>query len=141
MGLEHRYVFDTGVLVSAAIFPNSMPGHAMREALRRGQLLLSEATAEEVAEVLSRPKFDSYVHPQTRRRFLAALVRRSLVVDANQSVKVCRDPKDDKFLDLAVCGGASFLVTGDKDLLALNPFQGISIVTPARFLAALTSAR
>jgi predicted nucleic acid-binding protein len=46
----------------------------------------------------------------------------------------CRDPKDDKFLSLAVCGRATHLVTGDADLLALNPFEGIRIVTPRQFL-------
>jgi uncharacterized protein len=111
----------------------------MREAMRWGRLLLSPATAEELSEVLGRPKLDRYVRPQTRKRFLAALVRRALVVEPNRSFVVCRDPKDDKFLELAVCCNASFLVTGDRDLLVLNPFQGTAIVSPAEFLATLTS--
>jgi len=110
----------------------------MREALRRGRLLLSQATAEEIAEVLNRTKFDRYVSIPTRKRFLAALVREALIVETDRSFTVCRDPKDDKFLELAVCGNASFLVSGDKDLLALHPFQGIPIATPAAFLAGLT---
>ena len=134
---KNRYVFDTGVLVSAALFPDSVPGQAMREALRRGLLLLSQATTEEIAEVLNRRKFDHYVSVPTRKRFLAALVREALVVETNRSFAVCRDPKDNKFLDLAVCGEASVLVSGDQDLLVLHPFQGIPILTPAQFLAAL----
>jgi putative PIN family toxin of toxin-antitoxin system len=126
--------------VSAAIFPRSTPGRAVREGLRRGEFVLSAATTEELAEVLGRPKFDRYISSRTRQRFLAAVVHRAHVVETNQSFHVCRDPKDDKFLELAVCSNVSFLVTGDKDMLALHPFQGISIVTPARFLAALTSA-
>ncbi|WP_459868116.1 putative toxin-antitoxin system toxin component, PIN family [Endothiovibrio diazotrophicus] len=47
----------------------------------------------------------------------------------------CRDPKDNKFLELAVAGGASALITGDQDLLALHPFRGIPILAPADFLA------
>jgi putative PIN family toxin of toxin-antitoxin system len=140
MSVEGRYVVDTGVLVSAAVFPDSVPGQAVREALGRGRLLLSQATAEEISDVLARPKFDRYVRPQTRRRFLAALVRRALVVETNRPLRICRDPKDDKFLELAVCGNASLLITGDRDLLVLDPFQGIAIVTPARFLAILKSA-
>jgi len=139
MSPRDRYVFDTGVLVSAAIFPESIPGRAMREGLKKGELALSPATAEELAEVLGRAKFDHYVSSRTRQRFLAAEVHRAHVVETNQSFNICRDPKDDKFLELAVCSNVSFLVTGDKDLLALNPFQGISILTPAQFLAALTS--
>jgi uncharacterized protein len=139
MSPEDRYVFDTNVLVSAAAFPASVPGQALREAKRRGQVLLSQPTAEEIAEVLNRRKFDRYIRPQTRRRFLAALVRESLVIETNLTLQVCRDPKDDKFLELAVCGQASFLVSGDKDLLVLNPFGGIPIVTPAEFLTQLSS--
>jgi putative PIN family toxin of toxin-antitoxin system len=140
MEAKNRYVFDTGVLVSAVLFPDSVPGRAMQKALRRGRLLLSQATAEELAEVLNRRKFDRYVSVPTRKRFLAALVREALVVETSQTFVVCRDPKDDKFLELAVCGNASFLVTGDQDLLVLHPFHGISILTPAQFLAALTAS-
>jgi len=134
---KNRYVFDTGVLVGASLFPDSVPGLAMREALRRGCLLLSQATAEEIAEVLSRPKFDRYISVSIRKRFLAVLVHDAVIVETDRSLTVCRDPKDDKFLELAVCGQASFLVTGDQDLLVLHPFREISIVTPAVFLAAL----
>ena len=49
-------------------------------------------------------------------------------------IVACRDPKDDKFLDLAVSGQATHLVTGDPDLLALHPFRGIDIVTARAFL-------
>jgi len=136
---KDRYVFDTGVLVSAAIFPESVPGRAVREGLRKGTLVLSSATAEELVEVLGRPKFERYVTSRTRQRFVAAMVHRAHVAETNQSFNVCRDPKDDKFLELAACCEASFLITGDKDLLALNPFQGVAIVSPAEFLAILTS--
>jgi putative PIN family toxin of toxin-antitoxin system len=49
-------------------------------------------------------------------------------------IRACRDPRDDKFLELAVHGRADILITGDADLLALHPFQGIAILTPAAFL-------
>ena len=130
-----RYVFDTGVIVSAALFKESTPGQALRAATEGGAILLSPATAKELQEVLIRPKFDDYVRLTTRKRFLAALLRRATVVETTESLHVCRDPRDDKFLELAVCGRASFIVTGDSDLLVLNPFQGIPIVTPAEFLA------
>jgi putative PIN family toxin of toxin-antitoxin system len=136
---ENRYVFDIGVLVGAVLFPDSIPGQALREALRQGRLLLSQSTMEEIVEVLNRPKFDRYVHSHTRKRFLAALVREALILEPELSLAVCRDSKDDKFVELATCGDASFLVSGDRDLLVLHPFRGIPIVTPAVFLAALTS--
>lgn len=135
MNEARRYVFDTGVLVSAALFKESTPGQALRVAVRGGAILLSPAAANELQEVLIRPKFDDYVRLTTRKRFLAALLRQATVVDTTESLHVCRDPKDDKFLELAVSGRAAFLVTGDSDLLILNPFQETRIVTPAEFLA------
>ena len=135
MSDDGRYVFDTGVLISAALFRDSTPGLAFRAALRSGAILLSHATAQELHEVLSRPKFDRYVRLSTRKRFLAALVGRATVVQIDRFFHACRDPRDDKFLELAVAGRASQLVTGDRDLLVLNPFQGVPIVTPAEFSA------
>jgi len=66
---------------------------------------------------------------------IRAVVDTSIVVRA---VLVCRDPKDDKFLDVAVEGHADAIVSGDEDLLVLHPFQGIPTVQPARFLAMLS---
>ncbi len=57
-------------------------------------------------------------------------------ISIHESLSVCRDPKDNKFLELAVCGRADVLVTGDKDLLTLNPFHDIPIVLPAIFIRA-----
>jgi predicted nucleic acid-binding protein len=57
------------------------------------------------------------------------------IIDVLQSIRESRDPKDDKFLEAAVNGRADVIVTGDKDLLDLNPFRGIAILTPAAYLA------
>ena len=51
-----------------------------------------------------------------------------------ERIAECRDPKDDKFLELAVYGSASCLITGDEDLLVLHPFRGIPILSAAQFL-------
>ena len=50
-------------------------------------------------------------------------------------IGVCRDPNDDKFLELALSGGADCIVSGDKDLLVLHPFRGVPIVTPRDFVS------
>ncbi len=52
-------------------------------------------------------------------------------------VSVCRDPDDDKFIACALAARAEFLVTEDQDLLALDGYEGLRIVTPAQFLEAL----
>lgn len=62
--------------------------------------------------------------------FLAALIREAELVDVTEVVTECRDPKDNKFLELAVSGKATCIVSGDKDLLALHPFRGIQMVAP-----------
>jgi uncharacterized protein len=52
------------------------------------------------------------------------------------TIRACRDAKDDKFLELAVSGRAAYIISGDDDLLVLHPFRGIAIMTAAEFLQA-----
>lgn len=98
-------------------------------------MLVSEQTLVELNEVLRRPKFDKYVSESQRLEFLAALLREAEVIEVRDVVTECRDPKDNKFLELALSGNGSHIVTGDSDLLALDPFRGIAIVNPQSFLA------
>ena len=134
MSSDTRYVFDTNVIVSALLFNTSIPGHAFRRALGEGTILVSRSVVKELNDVLGRDKFDRYVTREARERFLESLIRESELVEITESVQVCRDPKDDRILDLAINGNASLVITGDTDLLVLNPFRSIPIVTPARLL-------
>jgi hypothetical protein len=129
-----RFVFDTNVLVSALLLPDSKPRQALDRALQNGKLLLSFAVLAELYEVLNRKKFRRYVDEEDVRTFVAVLTREAEWVDVNVRITACRDSKDDKFLELAVSGRGTHIVTGDSDLLALNPFQGIRIVPPQEFL-------
>jgi len=135
MSSRARYVFDTNTLVSALLFEHSTPGQAFRRALHQGELILSPATLEELAEVLQREKFDRYVIASEREGFLEAFVERAVFVEPTEEIEVCRDPKDDKFLEVAVSGKADYIISGDDDLVLLNPFRTIAILTPAEFLA------
>ena len=116
------------------------PGRALKEALDRGCLLISMEVAEELAEVLCREKFDCYVRRKIREEFLVAIIQEATLVKVSATIQECRDSKDNKFLELAISGGASCIITGDEDLLVLNPFRGISIVTPKQFLESLDQA-
>ena len=136
MNEKRRYVFDGNVIISASLFNDSIPGQALLAALSSGSILLSPDTVKELLEVFARPKFDRYVSVSTRKRFLAALVRRAEMIETELKFQICRDQRDDKYLELAVAGKASCIITGDKDLLILDPFQGIRILTPADFLSA-----
>jgi putative PIN family toxin of toxin-antitoxin system len=102
--------------------------------LAHGKLLVSEESVAELSEVLQRPKFDRYVAAARRLEFLAMLVNEAEIVATGTPIAACRDPKDDKFLELAVSGQATCIVSGDADLMALHPFRGIPILTPQQFL-------
>lgn len=128
-------VLDTNTLVSAALLPGSKLAEALRRAIRKFRVVMSPATVIELDRVLARTKFQRYMTPAERRDFLLALSRTVTVVDAPAVASICRDPRDDKFLDLALAARAFAIVTGDKDLLALDPHEGVRIVTPAQFAA------
>lgn len=127
-------MFDTNVLVSALLIPDLTPRRALDRAWREGEVLLSFALLAELTEVLSRKQFRRYVDEEDVRRFLGALTREAEWVEVSVEIKACRDSDDDKILELGVSGSASFIVTGDGDLLVLNPFRGMQIVTPQAFL-------
>jgi uncharacterized protein len=134
MEARPRIVLDTNALVSRLLLPDSVPAKAARKAVDEGQVLISEATLEELADVLARRKFDPYVTLEHRKEFLRQLGRVAEMVPIVRRVHACRDPRDDKFLELALNGAAQIIVTGDKDLLILDPFQGIRILTPTAYL-------
>jgi putative PIN family toxin of toxin-antitoxin system len=129
-----RFVFDTNVLVSALLISDSVPNKAFAMALEEGTLLLSFSVLSELYAVLTRPHFRRYVDEEDTRNFVAALTREAEWLEVVQEIKACRDPKDDKFLELAVAGRATHIISGDSDLLALTPFRGIEIVSPSAFL-------
>jgi putative PIN family toxin of toxin-antitoxin system len=139
MSLEARCVFDTNATVSALLFEQSVPGRAFHTVLDRGRILLSQATIVELSEVLGRTKFDRYVSREDRDLFLVMLLHDAEMVEVTEGIRECRDPDDDKFLELAVAGGASCVITGDADLLCLHPFRDIPILAPGPFLEFLAA--
>ena len=129
-----RIVVDTNVVLSGLLFPRSELNRALQKA-QVSVMLASEATKLEVVEVFSRPKFDRYVDLEIRRQLVAEYIRACENIHILSSIHACRDAKDNKFLELAVDGHADLILTGDPNLLALHPFRGIAILTPAEFLA------
>ena len=127
-------VFDTNVLVTGMLFPHSVPAQALRVARSTCTLLASQATLDELTDVISRDKFDRYLSIQERVAIIRQISLESNLIEVKTIVRVCRDAQDDKFLSLAVAGRTSLLITGDQDLLILHPFQSITILTPMDFL-------
>jgi uncharacterized protein len=134
LGKIHRLVVDTNVFVSAIVAPHSIPRQAVDRALDNGVLLFSAPTISELEEVLRRPKFDHYVSREERAIFLAQLGTAAEFVPIIQVVCECRDPKDDKFLEVALNGRADAIITGDADLLGMHPWRGVAILPPAGYL-------
>ncbi len=128
--MTNRFILDTNVLISALLFKTSVPFRAIELAEKQGIILYSEATLNELEQVLNRKKFNKYLSLEDRQLFLLKFISSSQLVSITENITVCRDEKDNQFLELAVSGNANLIVTGDMDLLVLSPFQSVEIVTP-----------
>jgi len=135
-----RVVFDNSTLVGAAIRPDSIPDQALQCAILFHRVYASSETLGELERVLSLAKFDRYVSADSRRLFLVKFSRDARQYPVPPSMLeqvrgVCRDVNDGKFLALALAARANVMVSSDHDLLALHPWNGIPILTPAEFVA------
>ena len=128
------YVVDTNVLISYALSKNSVPGQASQRAMQQGKLLYSSETLEELTSKLMLPKFDRYISIKNRIAFIQRFTQEASRLQPDIHVRACRDPKDDMFLSLAISGNAALIISGDKDLLTMEKFQSIPIVTARTFL-------
>ncbi len=134
-----KAVVDTNVFVSALL--GSRTNISLYEAFRRRRftLILSPELLAEMIEVLNRPEFRI---PSYRIVQLVELIgHQAEIVTPTVRISDCRDPKDNMVLECASAGGADYIVTGDKDLLSMNPYRGISIVTVSEFSAALRPSK
>ena len=133
-----RALLDANVLISAAIRPSGPPGRII-SALLEGDafdLVLSPSVIMEVEEALMLPKVRKYLRdPDEAVLWLADLAALAdLAKDTGRARGACRDPEDDAVLSAAVEGRAEIIVTGDDDLLALEEYENIAIMTPRAFL-------
>ena len=139
MSALRRVVLDTSTLVSAALRIGSLPHQALMKALASCELCASIATLDELEQVLKRHKFDRYLDAETRLSF-ALLHRQHCHLFAVQEADelalqpACRDPKDNKFLALALVCDADAIISSDNDLLALSPSRSIPVLLPADFV-------
>jgi len=131
---KQRVVLDTNTFISGVLLVGSIPGKAVRKAVTHDQLLMSEASLYELAEVLSRSKFDRYLSVKDREEFVGVVLRIVELVPIVVAVHECRDESDNRILEVAVNGEADVLVSGDADLLVLNPFRGIPILKPGVYV-------
>ncbi len=101
------FVIDTNTLVSAFIFRYSNPRKAFEMAIKKGKVCSSLKTYNEFSEVLLRPKFDKYISSKEKLLALNQFKELSIFHKISETITDCRDPKDNKFLELAVSANAS----------------------------------
>ena len=134
MSQNKKFIIDTNTLISALLIKNSTTFKALEKARHNGKLLFSEDTFLEFELVLFRKKFDRYFSKDERLQIIERFYNEAAFITVSSALKLCRDPKDDKFLNLAIDSNAFCIITGDKDLLVLHPFHNILILSPFDFL-------
>ena len=139
MNFVDRVVFDTSTLISAVLRPTSVTRQTFTKALYEAQLCASASTLAELEHVLSRDKFDHYLDLATRMEFFDLYRRHTRLFQISEAEEntlaiPCRDARDNKFLALALACSAKVIVTSDDDLLTLNPYQEIPVVTARGYL-------
>lgn len=138
-----RVVVDTNILVRSFIKPQGTVGPVL-DKLRTSEyiLLYSAELLEELVDVLGRPRLRTkyQIDDEGVDTLLKLILLRGEEAAPVRRVAACRDPDDDKILEIAVAGGADVVVSGDEDLLVLHPFEGIPIVEAAAFLRMLKGA-
>jgi len=131
-------VFDNNVVISAALFWTSIPAQALLKARKNNYIILSSRfTLAELRTTIMNSKFDKYVSLSKRTEFCKTYESDSQIIPISEFIVACRDPKDNIFLELAVSGNATYIITGDNDLLVLNPFRKIQIISPKEFVEKL----
>lgn len=129
------FVIDTNTLISATLLKNSKPRLAINKAILLGKLALSKETFEEFIQVINRRKFDKYfISDEERLEFFNEIESFFIEYFPDEVVIDCIDPKDNKFLELAISCKAACVITGDPDLLVLHPFRNIPILNASDFI-------
>jgi uncharacterized protein len=127
-------IFDCNVLLDASIFKRRDSRIALDRSKKTDTIIASQRTFEEFRSVSLRPKFDKYLSLESRLEFILEMQTVIKIIPVSHTVTICRDPKDDMYLELALSGKADCIITNDEDLLVLDPFENIPIITPKEFL-------
>ena len=133
--MENTCLIDTNILVSAFVFGGSIKQKLIRILRhKRVRILISESILAEMKAVLLREQFLSHRSADVLMSQLENFRKIAEPVQVKSSVNDCRDRKDNLFLDCALDGRADFILTGDNDLLELDPYHSIRIMKIADFI-------
>lgn len=127
-------VVDTNIALAAVLPPDGRDKMVVSQVRHTAEWVQSPATAAELRRVVARPLFDRYLPAEERAARVETLLQECRMVDAPARFRRCRDPDDNMFLDLAVAAGALAILSEDRELLRLNPFQGVAIWSAGVYL-------
>ncbi|TXG94919.1 MAG: putative toxin-antitoxin system toxin component, PIN family [Rhodocyclaceae bacterium] len=133
-------VVDTNVLLSAALVRSGTAALLVDRLLAHGKLVFTEVTFAEMESRIWKPRFDRYLSMETRRTILRELNASACWVDVPDRIaqqRHSRDPSDDAFIHAAKAAGVTRLVSGDDDLLCLDPLGELRILSPRDALGEL----
>lgn len=126
-------IIDTNIWVSYALNRRGAVAQDLKIALKKYSYAFSDHTFRELTEVILREKFDPYFSRESRAQILKEIAHGAEWFNPTEVITNCRDPKDNMFLELAVICNPVAVITGDQDLLSLNPYQDIPILSLADF--------
>lgn len=127
-------IFDCNVLLRAFISRGSISDKCWQKSKKSDIIIASQQTFDEFSSVFLRPKFDKYIALESRLKLIDVAQNLVKMISVSHTVIICRDAKDDMYLELALSGKADCIITNDDDLLVLHPFEKIPIITPKEFL-------
>ena len=131
-----KAVYDTNIIISAALSPSGIPSSLLALAFERTvQLYVSPIILAEYAEVLSRPKFA--LSPRVITGLMRRITGAAVLVHPTRTLSVCSDESDNRFLECAQEASAGYVVTGNKRHFPFPAFEGIHIVSTAEFAGLL----
>jgi len=130
---DPRAVVDTSSLISYYLGSQNPARRAIQRLRQTHQFLASPETLDEFREVFLREKFNR-ISRKLRLSFIAEYSQLVTRIEPQFQIDACVDPKDNKFLSVAVSGNASLILSDDKHLLQLHPFRGIDILASRTYL-------
>ncbi len=128
-------ILDSNLIVSAILNPEGICALAIDLADRNFDIVRSKDTTNELVDVMRRAKFDRFATVEDRVFRVQTYIEATRLITVNVHVSDCSDPKDNKFLELAIAAHAAVIVSGDKKhLISMNPYKGVAIVSVREFV-------
>ena len=130
-----KIVVDTNIFVSAFLGSKNAK-FLIKEIINdEYELVMGKDQFREIETVLKRPKFSKYISEGEVDEFMGYLSLKIIMPAIYDTIHDCRDEKDNMILEGAVYGNAKYIITGDEDLLVLNPYRWIEILTLRQFIS------